>query len=195
MIYGASTATGALAVQYAKLSGLQVLATASPHNFDYVKSLGADEVFDYNSPTCAADIRKFTNNKLKYAMDCISEGKSPQITVEAISEEGGLYTNLLNLTTDKIAEFNSAVEARWTLAYTIVGERFTFGKTEFPAKPEDEEFAKKFWALSRDLLAQGKVKAHKPSVNKYGEGLDGVLKGLDAMKEGKVSGEKLVFTL
>jgi len=195
LIYGASSATGALAVQFAKLSGLTVLATASTHNFDYVKSLGADQVFDYKSPTCAEDIKKAANNQLKYAMDCISEGTSPKISVEAMSGEGGLYTNLLNLTTDKIAEYNSAIEARATLAYTIIGERFLFGKQEMPAKPEDEEFAKKFWALSRDLLAEGKIKVHKPSVNKYGNGLEGVLKGLDAMKEGKVSGEKLVFTL
>lgn len=182
-------------MQFAKLSGLQVIATAGAHNHDYVKSLGADKVFDYKSPTCAADIRKYTNNKLKYAMDCISEGSAPQITAEAMSSDGGIYTNLLNLTADKVQPYNSAVEVKSTLAYTIVGEKFFFGKQEVPAKPEDEAFAKKFWALSRDLLAEGKVKVHKPSVNKYGEGLEGVLKGLDAMKEGKVSGEKLVFTL
>lgn len=195
LVYGGSTATGSLAIQYLKLSGLQVIATASPHNFDYLKSLGADKVFDYNSPTCAADIRKYTNGKLKHALDCISEGKSPQITVEAMSGEGGLYTNLLNLGQDKIAEFNNAVEARSTLAYTILGEAFAFGPAQFPAKPEDEKFAKMFWAMARDLLEQGKIKVHKPSVNKYGQGLDGVLLGMDAMKNGKVSGEKLVYTL
>lgn len=41
LIYGGSTATGGLAMQYAKLSGLKVVATCSAHNFDYVKSLGA----------------------------------------------------------------------------------------------------------------------------------------------------------
>lgn len=41
LIYGGSTATGGLAIQYAKLSGLTVVTTCSPRNFDYVKSLGA----------------------------------------------------------------------------------------------------------------------------------------------------------
>jgi NADPH:quinone reductase-like Zn-dependent oxidoreductase len=41
LIYGGSTATGALAIQYAKLSGATVIATCSPHSFAYVKSLGA----------------------------------------------------------------------------------------------------------------------------------------------------------
>jgi hypothetical protein len=48
---------------------------------------------------------------------------------------------------------------------------------------------------SRRFLVQGKVKVHKPSINKYGEGFEGVLKGMDAMRHGKVSGEKLVFTV
>ncbi len=41
LIYGGSTATGALAIQFAKLSGLTVVTTCSPRNFDYVKKLGA----------------------------------------------------------------------------------------------------------------------------------------------------------
>lgn len=28
-------------------SGYKVVTTCSPHNFDYVKELGADNVFDY----------------------------------------------------------------------------------------------------------------------------------------------------
>lgn len=45
LVYGGSTATGSLAIQYAKLSGLKVVTTCSPHNFEYVKSLGAVEAF------------------------------------------------------------------------------------------------------------------------------------------------------
>lgn len=52
-----------------------------------------------------------------------------------------------------------------------------------------------FWELSRELLESGKIKVHRPSVNKYGKGLEGVIKGMYAMRDGKVSGEKLVFTI
>jgi NADPH:quinone reductase-like Zn-dependent oxidoreductase len=40
-IYGGSSATGGLAIQYAKLSGYKVITSCSPHNFDYVKNVGA----------------------------------------------------------------------------------------------------------------------------------------------------------
>jgi NADPH:quinone reductase-like Zn-dependent oxidoreductase len=38
LIYAGSTATGTLAIQFAKLSGYMVLTTCSPHNFDLVRS-------------------------------------------------------------------------------------------------------------------------------------------------------------
>ncbi|KAM0320007.1 hypothetical protein ACHAO8_000600 [Botrytis cinerea] len=195
LIYGGSTATGALAVQYAKLSGLQVITTASPRNFAYLESLGADKVFDYNSPTCAQDIKEYTQDNIKHVFDCMSEGSSPQISVSAMSSSGGVYSTLLPVPTEEVHKYNSKVENKGTLGYTCLGEKFTFGSTEFPAKPEDFEFAKTFWEMSRGLLADGKIKAHKVSVNKTGEGFEGILSGIQAVKEGKVSGEKLVYTL
>lgn len=160
-----------------------------------MKSLGADAAFDYNSPTCIQDIKDFTNDSITSAFDCISEGDSIKITVSAISSNGGVYSTLLPVPDNKVADINSKVKNQSTLAYTILGESFKISTNEIPAMPENEKFAKMFWELTRELLEQGKVKVHKPSVNKYGNGLEGALKGMAAMKEGKVSGEKLVFTL
>lgn len=47
LIYGGSTATGSLAIQFAKLSGRKVITTCSPKHFELARSRGADEVFDY----------------------------------------------------------------------------------------------------------------------------------------------------
>lgn len=67
LIHAASTATGMMGIQFAKASGLTVIANPSPHNFDELRVLGADRVFNYKSPGCAAAIRQGTGNKLKYA--------------------------------------------------------------------------------------------------------------------------------
>ncbi|RDW84969.1 hypothetical protein BP6252_02559 [Coleophoma cylindrospora] len=195
LIYGGSTATGSLAIQFAKLSGCQVITTCSPHNFEYVKSLGADAVFNYQSPSCAADIKEFSKDSIAHTFDCIAEGESPKIAVGAMSSKGGVYTTLLLVSAEKVAEINPKVQNKSTLGYTVVGEDFKFGKKEMPAKPQDFEFGKMFWPLARDLLAQGKIKVHKPSINKYSQGLEGVILGMKALKEGRVSGEKLVYTL
>ena len=82
-----------------------------------------------------------------------------------------------------------------TIGYTIFGESFKMGPNKIPAVPEDFEFGKKFWELSTGLLESGKVKAHRSAVDKYGVGLDGVSKGMAVLRQGWVSGEKLVFTL
>lgn len=49
LIYGGSSATGTLAIQFAKLSGYKVVTTCSPRNFALARSLGADVVLDYAS--------------------------------------------------------------------------------------------------------------------------------------------------
>ena len=56
LIWGGSTSVGSNAIQLAVAAGYDVVTTASPRNFDYVKRLGAREAFDYRSRTVIADI-------------------------------------------------------------------------------------------------------------------------------------------
>ncbi len=53
---GGSTSVGSNAIQLAVAAGYDVITTASPRNFDFVTSLGASHVFDYNSPSVVKDI-------------------------------------------------------------------------------------------------------------------------------------------
>ncbi len=172
-------------------SGLTVLTTCSERNFPLVKELGATAAFDYKSPDCARQIRDYTNNSLKYAFDCIALEPSARICADALSSTSGcVYSALLPVKLPR-----EDVENKVTLAYTAAGEMFRFGPEgngpEFPASQEDFEFAKMFWELAAKLLADGKFKVHPPSVRKGG--LQGVLEGLQEMREEKVSGQKLVY--
>ena len=77
--------------------------------------------------------------------------------------------------------------------YTVFGVEFQkFGST-VPASSADFEFGKKWFALSEKLLAEGKLVPHPAKVGSGG--LEGVIQGLDDMKNGKVSGQKLVYNL
>lgn len=49
LVHGAAGGIGNLAVQFAKAHGAYVIGTASAHNADFLKQLGADEVIDYNT--------------------------------------------------------------------------------------------------------------------------------------------------
>jgi hypothetical protein len=64
----------------------------------------------------------------------------------------------------------------------------------YPAKPQDKEFAEKFYQLvSNVLLPKGLLKPNR--VTKIPGGLNGVEEGFHRMMENKVTAEKLVYTL
>lgn len=186
LVYGGSTATGSLAIQYARLSGWEVVTTCSERNFGFVKELGAKEAFDYKDPECARKIREFTGDRLGKVFDCISAGESPKICSEAVGSKGGVVSYLLPAQHER-----QDVENKMTLGYTVNGEMFYFGPQEWKARPDDLEFGKKFWALSEKLFAEGKLKVHPPQEEKGG--LQGVFDGMQALREQRVSGKKLVY--
>ncbi|KAM0346206.1 hypothetical protein ACHAPU_005628 [Fusarium lateritium] len=193
LIYGGSTATGIYGIQFAKSSGCRVIATASPNNFDYLKSLGAEAVFDYKSPNAAEDIRKYTNNTLKLAWDCTGHGAA--ISAGSLSTEGGKYSTIIPVDKKELLDVNPNVDGpNATLMYSVFGEPFNKGE-ETPAQPDEFEFAKRFWETARLLLEEGKVKAPQTFVNRGGSGFEGILKGLDELRANKVSAGKLVYTL
>ncbi|TLD32444.1 putative zinc-binding oxidoreductase ToxD [Venturia nashicola] len=193
LIYGGSSATGALAIQYAKLSGFEVFTTCSKHNFEFVKSLGADHVFDYSSPSCASDIRKASNSKLYYAWDTISEEKTAKVCADALSNEPPSgqtlrYGAILNVKCPR-----DDVTSTFTLGYTSLGEGFEKFGRKFEANPDDLAFSSKFSALSQKLIEEKKIRAHRYEVREGG--LDGILGGLDDMRNGKISGTKIVYRI
>lgn len=95
LVWSGASATGHFVIQFAKSAGLKVITSASPKHFDRLKALGADQVYDYNDPEVASNIRNATGNTLKYAIDCISEASTIQKVIDSLSEEGGAIASLL----------------------------------------------------------------------------------------------------
>ncbi|KXX82038.1 Protein TOXD [Madurella mycetomatis] len=210
LIYGGSTASGLLGIQLARLSGYRVATTCSPSNFAYVKSLGADAAFDYRSPTVVADIKAWSRGDgdgdggddddiddvpLTLAWDCIATPDSARICAGCLSgARGGTYRALGAVDDAVVKGVNERVDNGFTVAFTALGEAFDVGFV-VPAVPEDFEFAKMFGELVRELLAEGQVRAVRVDVNCGGKGLEGTLVGMRELREGRVSGSKLVYTL
>ncbi|KAI1129194.1 GroES-like protein [Nemania abortiva] len=58
LIWGGASSVGVVAIQMAKAAGFSpIFVTASPQNHATLESLGADQCFDYKSPTVVEDIR------------------------------------------------------------------------------------------------------------------------------------------
>ncbi|KAJ5479482.1 hypothetical protein N7530_004991 [Penicillium desertorum] len=78
------------------------------------------------------------------------------------------------------------------MSYTALGESFQKWDNYYPGCPEDARFVGDFMKLTSRLLEAKKIQNRPAEV---GSGLEGVLKGLDRLRKGDVSGVKLVYTL
>ncbi|EEQ32050.1 TOXD [Microsporum canis CBS 113480] len=170
LVYGGSTATGSLGIQFAKL-------------------LGAVAAFDYHDLDCGLKIREFTGNKLKLAWDTISLPVSARICAHALSTSpGGRYFALLPEPCPR-----DDVESSYTMAYYMFGEKVQMSENG-PVIPPDHSgfrYAKEFVSMANQLLADGKIKVHPQQV--CSRGLAGALDGLQMMRDGKVTRCKLVY--
>ncbi|THV06348.1 GroES-like protein [Dendrothele bispora CBS 962.96] len=184
LVWGGSSSVGHFVIQVAKLGGMRVIATASPRHFDRLKKLGADEVFDYRDPEVTKKIRASANGKLKHAVDCISEGSTPQLISDSLSPEGGTVSAILEYETVR-----PEVKVVFSLGYYLFGKPLgdftpTTGMTDFGTTSSK---------LISKLLAEGKIVPAPLKI--YPNGLADVPEGLEFMKSGKVSGEKIVYRI
>ena len=115
LIWGGASSVGQYAIQFAKLGGFRVITTASPKNFDLVKGLGADEVFDYRDERVVEDIRAATGNALDIAFDTISEGTTPEQVTGAIGDKGGRVAIILPYESPR-----PDVKVKFTMAYDLL---------------------------------------------------------------------------
>ena len=58
-----------MAIQIARICGLRVVATASPKQFDRLKGLGAELLYDYKDPDAPEKIRQATNGGVALGID------------------------------------------------------------------------------------------------------------------------------
>lgn len=174
-------------IQLAALSGLEVITTASPQNFDLLKSLGAKHVFDYKSPTVIEDISKVTHSRLEYIYDCHATDGSTATAVKCLPGAGGKVATLLFV--DESA-LDKKVEVFVPLLYKISGKGFPFAGKMVPASPEQKAWSEEWVLKLGKLLAEGKLKGNPVKVM---GGLEAVADGFKYMQDGKVHAKKLVY--
>ncbi|CRG89693.1 Protein TOXD [Talaromyces islandicus] len=191
LVYGGSSSTGTLAIQFGKLAGYTVLTTCNPKNFALVKSRGAEMAFDYNDPTCGQQIHDYTHGQLKLIFDTIGNNTTGiQICEAAFSKSPTCRYGTL-LLNDFSPQRRPDVVVSSSVLMTFRGEAFDLFGRHFPASNEDFEFASMFAGITERLLEDRLLVPH-PVVLGDG-GLRGVVDGLELVRDGKVSGGKLVY--
>ncbi|GAA6040361.1 hypothetical protein JCM8097_007575 [Rhodosporidiobolus ruineniae] len=195
LVWGGSTSVGLYAVQLLKLSGYTVIATASEKNFGVVKDYGADAVYSYSDPEVSQNIAK-DYPTLSQALDTISEKGTTVSIAKAFSGGSGKghVVTLLPVKDDGLKEFEGKVVVEPTLVYTVLGVPFNMMGHDYP-KMDDDKKQMEEWLAGPipELFAAGKLRSN-PLLKREG-GLEKLPEGLDYLKAGKNSAQKLVYSL
>ena len=177
IVWGGATSVGSSAVQLGVASGYEVITTASPKNFNYVKKLGASQAFDYNSKTIADELIAALKDKTTAGVFC-STGKDGVVETCAetlLKTSGGKFIALCMRPPEKIPNGISC-------------------KFIFCSDLKDNEVSKVIFDdfLPR-TLAEGKFVA-VPDPHVVGKGFEHLQEAFDLHKNG-VSATKIVVSL
>ena len=202
LVWGGSTSVGSNAIQLAVAAGYEVITTASPRNFDYVKKLGASQVFDYNSKTVVRDVITAFGGKTLAGALAIGRGSSETCVDIVHACKGNKFVSMASSSVP-IEDF----PLRRQLPLLIL--RFVASNVSLQAKCRARKIRTKFIfgstlmgnEVSRVIyedflpsaLAEGRYAA-APEPQIVGQGLECVQAGFDVQKKG-VSARKVVVSL
>nr|A0A8F4S717.1 RecName: Full=Trans-enoyl reductase pydC; AltName: Full=Pyrrocidines biosynthesis cluster protein C [Acremonium sp.]QXF14602.1 PydC [Acremonium sp.] len=180
--------------EFVLVSGYRVVTTCSPKNFAMVESYGAEKAFDYHSSTCGEDIRAYTENRLQYVLDIITEARTIRQCYAAIGRGGGKYCGFELLPDDLLSTLRKSVKADWTMGLELTGNEVDLpGGYYRAANPEMHKWFVLWKQRYVALYDAGKLKPHPITVREGG--LDKVIDGIETMRRREVSGEKIVYPL
>lgn len=201
LIWGGSSSIGCNAIQLAVAAGYEVIATASPKNFEVVKKLGASQVFDYKSKTVVQDLTKaFKGKKTAGAMTIGPGGAEAAMDVLRHCKGNKFiamvsYPTLQPVPTSFVVPRMAFYYVSWNISHMIKGftrgirSKFVWGSTlafNGVGKVVYEDY------LPKALAAGSFVPSPEPEV--VGTGLENIQVAWDAHKKG-VSAKKLVVAL
>ncbi|MCJ1398034.1 hypothetical protein MMC11_001231 [Xylographa trunciseda] len=178
IVWGGSSSVGSNAIQLGVAAGYQVITTASPRNFEYVKKLGASQVFDYNSKTIVDELVAATKDKTTAGViDCINIDGAIQACADTLLKcEGNRFIATCKLPPENFSP--DGVSHKFIVSWGL----------------KDTEVSKViFEDFVPQALAQAKyIAAPDPYV--VGKGLEYVQEAMDILVKG-VSAKKIVVSL
>ncbi|KAJ5569633.1 uncharacterized protein N7459_009063 [Penicillium hispanicum] len=201
LIWGGSTSVGCNAVQLAVAAGYEVFTTASPRNHEYLRKLGAVQVWDYKSKTVVDDITAALNTKTFAGAVSIGPGAAEKCIQIVERCDGNKFVSMVTFPVPEKEPRNFvilrtvAMYASSLISYKIRGAMKGFKSNLVLIAPTLENgIAKHIFTefLPRALEAGTFIPAPEPEV--VGHGLQHVQKAFERLREG-VSAKKLVVTL
>ncbi len=118
VVWGGASSVGSNAIQLGVAAGYEVITTASPKNFEYVKKLGASQAFDYHSDKIVDELVAALKNKTNAGfIDCIGQNGSWESCADvALKSKGGKFIAASRQPPEEIPE---GVSSKFILSYGI----------------------------------------------------------------------------
>ncbi|KAJ6456110.1 chaperonin 10-like protein [Mycena sanguinolenta] len=196
LVYGAGSTSGQYALQLLHAAGYtNVIATASTRHHAFLRTLGATHVFDYNSPTLAADIARAVggDGKVPLALDAIgAEGTIARIA-KVLSPQGTAAFLLPIKSGDNVTAGDAPVY------WEVPAERNPFPPTTTLKYVRTFDYAQNEYMKENlmpkiipELLASGLIQPNKMRLLDQGTFKERVGTGLDLLRSNKINGEKVV---
>ena len=179
LVWGGASNVGCAAVQIAKSMGFKVYVTASEKHREYLKGLGASEVFDYRSEDVVESVVKAAKK----------DGVSVQLGYDAVGQVGSCLEIL------KVLKGEATAKLATARPLSEDSPQAEGVEVKFVAAPKDEKertehFQFVFGVWLKEKLEKGEF-VPTSKVQVVEGGLESINKGLDELKKG-VSGVKLV---
>ncbi|KAI3003071.1 hypothetical protein CBS147346_5536 [Aspergillus niger] len=174
LIWSASGSVGGYAVQYAASVGCEVIATASPRKFDYVRGLGASTVLDYKDDEIVSKLENL--GPYDYIMTASGDAKGASAISEILQPNGGTFASVR-------AQSN---EMKLAKNVSLVYDFFSMTTQ----KPENSDFTE--WWYNDYLPGALEGKVNPTPLEKRTGGLNSIQEACTDVLEGR-SPKKLVL--
>ncbi|KAI5284123.1 hypothetical protein KEM54_001578 [Ascosphaera aggregata] len=179
LVWGASSTTGIVAVQFALASGVSVVTVASKANHAFVMSLGATAVFDHDDPRNLEKIimvLKQMSGEFAGAYDCIGDDST-------IKSCAGV---VLSLGKGKVVTNAPLPKAQAPMGVEVIPVSDT------PSIIEDKFVAQTIWQKFIPEGLETKVIKAFPQPIVIGKGLENIANGVARLRDGVSAGKVVV---
>ena len=120
LVWSGASSVGQFVIQMARAIGAYVIVTASAKHLDWLKSLGASEVYEYSNSETPKRIAE-AHPDLKYAFDTYSMNGSQAACAASMSKtEAGKIVSILPFDHGTVTEANPMAKCTFLLLYTCL---------------------------------------------------------------------------
>lgn len=173
--------------------GYTPIAIASNKSANLTSEYGAAATAAYTAKDCVDTVKAFAGKPIRHALDCITDAESAAICYRALGRTGGTYACLEECPT--AWRTRRSVKVKEVMGFQVLGVDIDLAGSTYtrPGDPALFEIGKQWAAEIEALMESDGFKPHP--LRELDNGWNSIIEGLDLLRKGEVSGQKLVVKI